>query len=62
MVIGKIENAILIYPGMQRSQQGVCHPPFLLAKIGFSDLRMKKEELSSGKSGGECRYDLLVVP
>ena len=49
-------------PLLECRQQDTCHPPLFLAKIEFSDQRMKKKELCSGKSKGERRYDLSAIP
>ena len=49
-------------PLLECRQQGACYPPLLLARIGFSNLRMKKNELCSGRSEGERRCDLSAIP
>ena len=49
-------------PLLECRQQGACCQPLLLARIGFSDLRMKKEELCNSRSKSKCRCDLSAIP
>jgi hypothetical protein len=55
-----MDNEVILFWNVASGVLAVHHHSWL--KIGFFDLRMKKEELCSGKSEGKRRCDLSAIP